>query len=152
MTVWNILSKRKKDDTDWTLVESWTDVNLQEELRNGEVQFPHCDSSVLHAPGECEYCDRHKDWQILRHMWGINFTGHKDPTKIPCPAERFRTTESIESWGGNVPVQNGQYAPRVDPQEIAETTERLLALLERIQNSKATLEDEISLDLPDQDS
>lgn len=26
-------------------------------------QMPHCDAYVLHAPGVCEYCDRHPDWQ-----------------------------------------------------------------------------------------
>lgn len=40
------------------------------------MQFPHCDARVLHAPGECEYCDRHADWQELRQAWGIAFTGH----------------------------------------------------------------------------
>jgi len=66
-------------------------------------QFPHCDALVLHAPGECEYCDRHPDWQQLRQMWGINFTGKTQPTKAPCPAERRRSVEKIHRWGGNRP-------------------------------------------------
>jgi hypothetical protein len=122
------------------LVESFVDVDLQTELRAGKVQFPHCDSGVLHAPNECEYCDHHPEWQYLRHIWGINFTGHKDPSKIQCPAERVRPLDTIEGWGGNVPT-NGR---PVDPKEIAATTERLLALLEQLQA--------LSSDLPDQGS
>lgn len=140
--------RRKKDNTDWSLVESWTDVNLGEQLRAGTVpQFPHCDSAVLHAPGECEYCDKHEEWQILRHMWGINYTGHNDPTKQQCPAEKHRSLANIEAWGGNVPTQNGQYAPVVDPAELAATADRLLELLEQIQASQA-----ISSDRQDQGS
>lgn len=76
-------------------------------------QFPHCDSRVLHAPNECQYCDRHPEWQELRKTWGISFTGHsyknnklaKDEygdTLQPCPAEAARGMESINGWGGNV--------------------------------------------------
>lgn len=32
-------------------------------------QFPHCDQRVLHAPRECQYCDKHADWQALRAAW-----------------------------------------------------------------------------------
>lgn len=39
------------------------------------AQFPHCDSRVLHGPGECRYCDSHPEWQELRQAWGIAFTG-----------------------------------------------------------------------------
>ena len=42
------------------------------------IQFPHCDQRILHAPGECEYCDRHADWQALRDAWGIAFTGYTE--------------------------------------------------------------------------
>lgn len=38
--------------------------------------FPHCDQRVLHAPGECEFCDACPEWQALRKAWGIAFTGH----------------------------------------------------------------------------
>lgn len=41
--------------------------------------FPHCDQRVLHAPGECEFCDACPEWQALRKAWGIAFTG-----KIPA--------------------------------------------------------------------
>lgn len=39
-------------------------------------RFPHCDQRVLHAPGECEFCDMNPMWQELRKAWGIAFTGH----------------------------------------------------------------------------
>lgn len=76
------------------------------------VQFPHCDQRVLHAPGECEYCDRHPDWQELRQVWGIAFTGHP-PTcgedswtkQLPCPADYNRPPgagNDHRRWAGNV--------------------------------------------------
>lgn len=64
-------------------------------------QFPHCDANVLHAPGKCEYCDAHPDWQELRTLWGINFTGETDPMKHPCPSLRYRSLDTIERWPGN---------------------------------------------------
>jgi hypothetical protein len=64
-------------------------------------QFPHCDPLVLHEPGECRFCDLHPERQQLRQMWGINFTGKSDPKKAPCPAERHRSAELINRWGGN---------------------------------------------------
>jgi hypothetical protein len=69
-------------------------------------QFPHCDARVLHAPGECKYCDLHPDWQELREVWGISFTGHHDPDKMTCPAERHRSLETINRWYGNTPHGN----------------------------------------------
>ncbi len=78
--------------------------------------FPHCDPRILHAPGECEYCDEYPEWQKLRTMWNIAFTGHSEddtgqyrdvdgkPTpKIPCPSEWARPLELIYRWGGNIP-------------------------------------------------
>lgn len=55
-------------------------------------QFPHCDARILHAPGECEYCDLHPEWQELRKMWGIAFTGH-----LPGPI----TAADVEGQGGS---------------------------------------------------
>lgn len=46
-------------------------------------QYPHCDSRVLHAPGECEFCDTHPIWQELRRAWGIAFTGHQPRASLP---------------------------------------------------------------------
>ena len=68
------------------------------------TQYPHCDQMVLHAPGECEYCDSHPDWQELREVWNINYTGHSDPQKMQCPAEARRPAGIINRWGGNVPT------------------------------------------------
>lgn len=73
------------------------------DVRNVIRQFPHCDSKVLHAPGECEYCDKHPDWQALRLSWGIAFTGYEPEEKeLPCPASVNRPLETINRWGGNV--------------------------------------------------
>lgn len=70
--------------------------------------MPHCDQRVLHAPGECQYCDHYPEWQELRTYWGIAFTGH-DPilnkehprlSQVPCPSE-IRGREDINHWPGN---------------------------------------------------
>lgn len=68
-----------------------------------DMQFPHCDQGVLHAPKECEFCDEHPEWQALREAWRINFTGQKDPEKAPCPSETRRSLEVINMWDGNRP-------------------------------------------------
>lgn len=65
--------------------------------------FPHCDSRVLHAPGECKHCDRYPDWQRLRETYLVNFTGKNEPGKTQCPAERQRPLATINRWGGNRP-------------------------------------------------
>ncbi len=76
-------------------------------------QFPHCDSRILHAPGECEFCDRHPEWQALRVVWGIAFSGHAPETpadapwlaQLPCPADFNRPADSGSDhrrWAGNV--------------------------------------------------
>ena len=78
-------------------------------------QFPHCDQRVLHAPEDnCEFCNKHPEWQELRKAWGIAFTGHsydKDHklfvdeygnVTLPCPAEANRGIDSVNSWHGNV--------------------------------------------------
>lgn len=72
-------------------------------MSNSIKQFPHCDSRILHAPGECEVCDNYSDWQELRKVWKINFTGHHDQGLQVCPAELARPIETIEKWYGNVP-------------------------------------------------
>lgn len=79
------------------------------------MQFPHCDARILHAPGECEYCDMHADWQELRQTWGIAFTGHVPVTpsdqpwlkQLPCPADFNRPPDSSSDhrrWSGNKPT------------------------------------------------
>jgi hypothetical protein len=57
------------------------------------AQFPHCDSRILHAPSECEYCDRHPEWQELREAWGIAFTGHPPRAGLP------RCREPMTAYG-----------------------------------------------------
>jgi hypothetical protein len=71
------------------------------------AEMPHCDQRVLHAPGECEYCDAYPEWQRARVMWGIAFTGHSldDPTLEPCPSELGRSVETQELWPGNRPKE-----------------------------------------------
>jgi hypothetical protein len=62
----------------------------------------HCDPAVLHAPGECEFCDKYgTDWQAYRQMAGINFTGHHDDGKALCPSEYRRSVQTINRWPGN---------------------------------------------------
>lgn len=69
---------------------------------NGDRAYaPHCDPSVLHAPGECEYCDHYEDWQNYRITARINFSGHSNPDLAPCPSVAFRPEEVIDRWGGN---------------------------------------------------
>lgn len=78
--------------------------------------YPHCDARILHAPGECEYCDKYPKWQKLREGWGIAFTGH-EPTseehrkQLPCPADYNRPPESEADhrhWGGNRAAPPGE--------------------------------------------
>ena len=67
-------------------------------------QSPHCDSRILHAPGECEYCDHYPEWQALRILWGICFTGYEpDDKELPDPATFNRPLPIINKWGGNRP-------------------------------------------------
>lgn len=72
------------------------------------MQFPHCDSRILHAPGECDYCDRHPEWQKLREAWEIAFTGHQPVgQQLPCPADYNRPPGSEgdhRRWAGNKPT------------------------------------------------
>jgi len=71
---------------------------------------PHCDPRILHAPGECEVCDKYSDWQELRKLWGIAFTGKppeaREPFRIelPCPAD-YNRGQNVHRWFGNRPVK-----------------------------------------------
>jgi hypothetical protein len=64
---------------------------------------PHCDSSILHAPNVCKYCDEYPDWQELRKTWRINFTNEYDTEKAPCPSTYFREVGNRDAWPGNTP-------------------------------------------------
>lgn len=66
---------------------------------------PHCDAKVLHAPGECDICDRYSGRQRVRRHYGICFTGHEpdETNPIPCPSTQTRSVETINRWPGNRP-------------------------------------------------
>jgi hypothetical protein len=72
---------------------------------------PHCDSSILHAPGVCQYCDKYPDWQYYRSLANIAFTGAENELggehTAPCPSTYFREPEKRDLWGGNVPQPEG---------------------------------------------
>lgn len=62
---------------------------------------PHCDPSILHAPGACKYCDHYPDWQQMRVTQRIGFTDQHSDTTSPCPSTWFRSAEVRNRWGGN---------------------------------------------------
>lgn len=69
---------------------------------------PHCDPTILHAPGKCEFCDDYPDWQAYRQTAGIAFTGEADELGVkhgiaPCPSTWFREPETRDRWSGNRP-------------------------------------------------
>lgn len=67
-------------------------------------KMPHCDQAVLHAPGECKYCDERPDWQALRQLWGIAFTGHPPQQgEVACPSDARRPNGVNQLWPGNQP-------------------------------------------------
>lgn len=87
-------------------------------------QFPHCDARILHAPGECEFCDECPEWQELRKVWMVAFTGHEPTTsdhagtQVPCPADFNRPAYSASDhsrWGGNVASPHRPAPTRPDP-------------------------------------
>lgn len=79
-----------------------------EALIEGRAYMPHCDSSILHAPSTCQYCDNYPDFQRAREVMRINFTNTQDKDKVPCPSTWFRSREKAERWHGNraYPVDN----------------------------------------------
>lgn len=65
-----------------------------------DTRFPHCDSDILHAPGECPVCDLYPARQEFRICEHIAFTGHEPlPSQVPCPADLRRPPDS-SSWHG----------------------------------------------------
>jgi hypothetical protein len=67
-----------------------------------QARSPHCDQYVLHAPGECEFCDLYPKRQAWRVEASVNFTGHDDADKMKCPSEMLRPRSVINRWSGNV--------------------------------------------------
>lgn len=89
------------------------------------VTAPHCDPRVLHAPGECRFCDAHPEWQEARRLWGIAFTGQESDQEgegpdLPCPSDLRRGTGGAHVWYGNRPTPEGQplHTPWVQPEHI----------------------------------
>lgn len=75
-----------------------------------DLTAPHCDPAILHAPGDCHFCDQHPEWQALRQLWGITFTGYapiiiSDGTfsyeQIACPSDIRRPGGVAGRWPGN---------------------------------------------------
>lgn len=108
--------------------------------------WPHCDARVLHAPGECEFCDG-SGLQDVREMWGINFTGHHEPGLLLCPAEAQRDLSQINAWPGNAPsVENDIRMIRamadsfyVPSEEVIQEAQRALGrMYERLRSHKVT--------------
>lgn len=79
---------------------------IQESYANGEgFKYPHCDSDVCHAPGECVYCDEIPGWQGLRAEMNLAYTGHEPVgNQGPCPSDARRGLGGAHVWGGNIPV------------------------------------------------
>lgn len=94
----------------------------------------HCDSRVVHGPGECEYCDHYPDLQAQRILDGVAFTGHlPKPGQRPCPADEARPPGSPSDharWGGNRPKRPTARRPElhiVQAKEIREELEEIVA-------------------------
>lgn len=85
----------------------------EDATRRGTI--PHCDSRLLHAKGECQWCDERPNLQAIRAELGINFSGHYDKDKLICPAEMARNLPKIERWAGNVPWKYGEEMPSYFP-------------------------------------
>jgi hypothetical protein len=73
--------------------------------------MPHCDQRIVHAPGECWACDQFPDFQELRRMWGIAYTGHTPGDgELPCPGDYHRPPGSPSDhrqWPGNTKAIRG---------------------------------------------
>ena len=82
----------------------WRKVTPDDSVLKSIQQFPHCDARILHAPGECEFCDQHPEWQALRIHWGIAFTGwepDEEKKELPDPATYACGLKSINAWAAN---------------------------------------------------
>lgn len=69
-------------------------------MRGYRCTFPHCDSMILHVPGECEYCAQATWLQEERVRLDVSNTGHTNRA-WPCPADRRRSADDYDAWGGN---------------------------------------------------
>lgn len=75
---------------------------LDGELSSQATMYPHCDARVLHHPDECRYCAMPEFASLHeeREQLEVNYTGHTS-RKWPCPAERARSSASLNGWPGN---------------------------------------------------
>lgn len=89
------------------------------------AQFPHCDDKVLHAPGECQYCDHYPEAQEQRIRDLVNFTGHYAVGFALCPSEERRSLQTIEAWPGNQPTGLSAAHAALHP-ELREARARLI--------------------------
>lgn len=65
---------------------------MTDDVFDGETfQAPHCNTEVLHAPGECYYCDRYPERQRVRAASGTPFTPNE-----------------ANGWSGNVAAKAGE--------------------------------------------
>lgn len=55
------------------------------------AEYPHCNTTTIHAPGECHYCDMHPDLQEARSLSGVPFSSNE-----------------ANGWSGNVAVKAGE--------------------------------------------
>jgi hypothetical protein len=55
-------------------------------------KYPHCNTTMLHAPGECFYCDKYPARQAARAASGEEFTPNES-----------------NGWSGNVAVKEGEF-------------------------------------------
>jgi len=90
----------------YSFIEQKVDEEI-ERMEDTPVQYPHCDSRILHGPGECEFCDMYPSAQAIRQRDGIAFSGHKwsAAQPIPCPADVAVANGErgdYNQWEGNV--------------------------------------------------
>ena len=97
--------RRRDPDPDPYLDDDYTDT------LGTMIQFPHCDTLILHRPGSCTCCDGHPDWQAFRSAQGVAFSDDtaefvKAHSLLPCPSEFRRPAEVRDRWPGNTPKEN----------------------------------------------
>lgn len=71
------------------------------------IRYPHCDPRVLHVPEECMFCAEAKELQEEREKLGVSNTG-KNNRSWPCPADKARSSTSLNSWHGNRAMTEAQ--------------------------------------------
>ena len=105
---------------------------------DGWDTIPHCDQRILHAPGECQWCDEHSDAQWLRIEWGIAFTGHQPGAReVACPADASRpqgTESDHRRWYGNVATTQNPVNETVASRVMYPRVPRRLAWYHRLRD------------------